>query len=199
MGGAKQRATTTAPPHPRAPTVIPAQAGTPHPPTLPRFPNSSLPLLGGRLGGGCEATSHRRRSFAPPIAHAAPRPPHARLSPTGIPAPPHRHSCAGRNPRAPKAPSQSTPSPIHPSPLLGGRLGGGCGAPSHRRRSFAPPIIHAAPPIAHAAPPTATARIVSIIIPAPPLPSFLRRQEWWVRRSGRGGRPALARNLPPPT
>ncbi len=53
-----------------------------------------------------------------------------------IPAPPSRHSCAGRNPRT-HAPSPSS-SPIHPSPLLGGRLGGGCGAPSDHQRSSTP-------------------------------------------------------------
>ncbi len=69
---------------------------------------------------------------------------------------PLRHSCAGRNPRAPTP----TPSPIHPSPLPGGRLGGGWNAPSRHCG------LHA--PIATPLPFSSFPR---------PLPSFLRRQE----------------------
>ena len=85
--------------------------------------------------------------------------------------------------RTPSPPS----SPIHPSPLLGGRLGGGCGAPSGCQRSSTPPA--ATPRIASTATPriapTAAARIAQppqraspqppqrapppTAIPAPPL------------------------------
>ena len=76
-----------------------------------------------------------------------------------------RHSCAGRNPlhHAPRTP----PSPIHPSPLLGGRLGGGWEAASQHRRSLAP----------QAPTPAAAPRISPSVIPVSPSPSFLRRQE----------------------
>ena len=107
------------------------------------------------------------------------------------------------------APQRTKPlpsSPIHPSPLLGGRLGGGCGAPSIHQRPKWPPAL---PP----------ERIHTSVIPT--IPSFLRRQECAQRRRppgsclrrndgegaemygrgdrGVGERLADARSLPPPT
>ena len=109
-----------------------ANLANPHAPHYPPIPSPihPSPLPGGRLGGGCEATSvcqpprlHLDRLSRPtraPSVIPAPR--------SVIPAPPYRHSCAGRNPHAPHYPP--IPSPIHPSPLSGGRLGGGCEATS---------------------------------------------------------------------
>ena len=86
------------------------------------------PLLGGRLGGGWEAPIVHQRSnrrFRHPCA-----------PPLVIPAPPSRHSCAGRNHSTHQATrTKHLPKKIHPSPLLGGRLGGGWEAPSDHQRS----------------------------------------------------------------
>ena len=75
-------------------------------------------------------------SFPAPLSVIPASPSVLPAPPSVIPAPPYRHSCAGRN-RAPfrhscagRNPHAShyppIPSPIHPSPLPGGRLGGGC-------------------------------------------------------------------------
>ena len=135
-----------APPHsviPAPPIVIPAQTGTcPRPPPLHLSPNSSLPPFRGEARWGV-----RRTERPPAIVRAAPPTAAARVSPTGIPVPPHRrsahlinrHSCAPfpsflRRQEPARARHHFTPPPIHPSPLLGGRLGGGCGAPSDHQR-----------------------------------------------------------------
>ena len=140
----------------RPPTVIPAQAGTtPHPPNTPSSPNSSLPPGRGEVRWGVgrhepgppviRAPIHSRRSSPPPLSC-----PCRRYTSPSFPRP-HRHSCAPppsflrrQEPR----PSRPTPPPplIHPSPLPGGRLGGGWGATSQAHQSFAPRSIHTAPP-----------------------------------------------------
>ncbi len=116
-------------------------APTPLPYSLP--PIHPSPLPGGRLGGGWEVASKRRPLFLHPDG------PSSFLRPL-------RHSCAGRNLRAPTPLPYSLP-PIHPSPLPGGRLGGGWEVASQRW------------------PLSPTPRSL-LVIPAPP-PSFLRRQE----------------------
>ena len=80
------------------------------------------PLPGGRLGGGCEATSQHHQSRHAPIAHATP-PPHPRASIRHTPAP-SRHSCAGRNP--PTSTHQATPTrKFIPPPSQGARRNDG--------------------------------------------------------------------------
>ncbi len=127
------------------------------------------------MGGGSPKPSP---PTAPtPITQTAPR--------SVVPAPPPRHSCAGRNPRrtpirhscAGRNPRRQErahartlpPLPqIHPSPLPGGRLGGGWKPqttaadrthPNHPNRT---PSVIPAPPPRHS---------------RAPHPSFLRRQE----------------------
>ncbi len=107
-----------------------------------------------------------------------PAPPHPSFPP------PNRHSCAGRN-RATTHPHLTSPlSPIHPSPLPGGRLGGGWDAASERQppsTTRSPlPVVPALPTVI---PAQAGTRASPTVIPAPPTvipapqPSFLRRQE----------------------
>ena len=60
-----------------------------------------------------------------------------------------------------------TPTPIHPSPLLGGRLGGGWNAAIRRRQSRYTPIAHATPSVTPT-PPSITPT-PSSISPTPPL------------------------------
>ena len=81
-----------------------------------------------------------------------------------IPAPPSPSFLRRQEPaaapahQAPTHAPTNSPKKIHPSPLLGGRLGGGCDAPSiYQRPSGRPSLLHS-------------------VIPAP-FPSFLRRQE----------------------
>ena len=108
-----------------APSVIPAQAGThahrtTHPPPAPS-PNSSLPPSRGEVRWGVRShkpappSVPRSDRLAPgiftPIAHSAPLPGAPALAADISPSPPP----------TPRPPS----SPIHPSPLPGGRLGGG--------------------------------------------------------------------------
>ena len=98
--------------HSRAPSVIPAQAGTQPPATTPRstssaqpsptLPNSSLPPSRGEVRwgvGGPEPSSavvsHPKRPFHPPMSPFPPFPRPLRHSHAPI-----RHSCAGRNLRA---------------------------------------------------------------------------------------------------
>ena len=91
------------------------------------FPNSSLPPSRGEARWGVEGCERLPTALLHPdrlcLISVAPA-----LS--VIPAlfssflPPLRHSCAGRNPPRPNTPFL-LPSPIHPSPLPGGRLGGG--------------------------------------------------------------------------
>ncbi len=182
MGGGRPRAGAGVPPSPTS-SVIPAPpprhscAGRnprrqepAHPPTPPS-PIHPSPLLGGRLGGGWEAPSGRRSNYAPP----SPTPPAA----TAV-----RHSCsfpsflrrqepaqaAGTAPTHPHSP----PSPIHPSPLLGGRLGGGWEAPSVRKSNYAPQSPrHPSPP----PPSVIPAQAGTYRHSCAPSPSFLRRQE----------------------
>ena len=178
---------------PAPPTVIPAPppsflrrqepapAGTHHHhPTSP-IPNSSLPPSRGEVRWGVECCEPPPRPYTPrsptraPLRHSC--------APTVIPAQAgnprpsrhsrahHRHSCAGRNlcRQEPTTTIQLPPSPIHPSPLPEGRLGGGWNAASRRTTRTAPqsptPSITTRAPLRHPhAPP---------VIPTP-LPSFLR-------------------------
>ncbi len=97
-------------------------------------------------------------------------------------------------PAAPTTHSTPTPSPIQPSPLPGGRLGGGWNATSYHARRTAPrsPMPHlrrtrALPPFLHplrhscASLPSFLRPSPSFLRPSPsflrPPPSFLRRQE----------------------
>ena len=59
------------------------------------------------------------------------------------------------------------------------------------------PISHAAPRPPHRASPHPSFLRPPIVIPAPPLPSFLRRQEWWGR--GLGCWRAVGERALPPT
>ena len=120
------------------------------------LPNSSLPPSRGEVRWVVG-----RHECAPPLGRT-----------TIAYATPIRHSCAGRNPddlhrqcalQHPDGPPKPLPnSPIHPSPLSGGRLGGGWGATSVRHRSCRLLFVTPAPPLSS---------------PPRPLPSFLRRQE----------------------
>ena len=94
---------------PRARRRYPA-APTTHPTSSPSSPIHPSPLLGGRLGGGCDATSQPHQSRCPFSV---------------IPAQAGTHALAAGIPRAHHSPNTLPPSPIHPSPLPGGRLGGG--------------------------------------------------------------------------
>ena len=148
---------------------------TPPPSPVP-FPNSSLPPTRGevrwRVGSLDRPPPLSNTSIAPPTPF--PSFPH----PLVIPAPPpsflrrqeSAHATALRVPRPTpsRTPSRTpAPSPIHPSPLPGGRLGGGWEASNIHRRSPTPrsPLP---PRFRHPRTPS--------IIPTPP-PSFLRRQE----------------------
>ncbi len=130
---------------PAPPSVIPAQAGTHAPPRVSHhahqppsshpFPNSSLPPSRGEVRwgvGGHEPPPPSRapRSLTPPSAQSrAPqsltplplrpvaRPDHSPHSPSVIPAPPLRHSCAGRNHAPPRASHHAhQPPSSHPFP-----------------------------------------------------------------------------------
>ncbi len=185
MGGGTPRADTTNRPTPRSltphlrrtraplllpsflrpPSVIPAQAGT-HPPHHPPPPSPihPSPLPGGRLGGGWNAASRHHQSPHATIAHPA-SPPHPRPSPPSvIPAPPFRHSCAGRNPPTPPSP---TPFPNSSLPPPRGEVRWGV-----ERREPTPPIAprHDRSPRISAAP----APLSSFRHSCAPLPSFLR-------------------------
>ena len=115
--------------------------------------------------GRNQATSQfgARRSPTPPAVHAA--------SPPNKPKKTTLNT--SRHPAQPVPPS----SPIHPSPLLGGRLGGGWNAASR-----APSPARSADPL-----PSFLRSYSSFLRP---LPSFLRRQE-------PGDLPSLARGAPP--
>ncbi len=156
MGGARQRAfanhpplhldrlsrpTRTSPsflrPSPSflrpSPSFLRRQEPT-HPNTLSSS-NSSLPPSRGEVRWGVRGnerlpTTLPYTSIASPVLPAPLRHSCAPLrhSCAGRNRAPFRHSCAGRNPHAPHYPP--IPSPIHPSPLPGGRLGGGCEATS---------------------------------------------------------------------
>ncbi len=138
-------------------------AGRNHPPSP--FPNSSLPPKRGEVRWGVGGTER------PPSVH--PSPPFTRHS--RAPPPPLSVIPAQAGTAPPVIPAQAgttptplPPSPIHPSPLLGGRLGGGWEAPSRHQRSSGRP---------RSPPRTPPERIHTPVIPASPLPSFLRRQE----------------------
>ncbi len=115
-----------------------------HSPNTPPSPNSSLPPSRGEVRWGVERREPARQSRCAPIAwHRSP----ALLL--------FRRSCVSsssflrrQEPRRPPAPrhsggptthpTSSPPSPIHPSPLPGGRLGGGWNAASQRTNRAAP-------------------------------------------------------------
>ena len=184
------------------PSVIPAQAGT-HlaPPPLPSpFPNSSLPPSRGEVRWGVRGnarlpTALAYTPIAPPVIPAPlpsflrpsviPAPLPSFLRPSVIPAP-LRHSCAGRNPPRPTSPPPP-PSPIHPSPLPGGRLGGGCEATrvcqplSPTPRSPLPPF----PPTLHRRHPPST-----VATHSPSFPRPLRHSRAPSRHSCAGRNPA---------
>ena len=141
------------------------------------------------MGGGTPRTSAANRATP---RSPAPRPDRPRLSPfrhSCAPLPPllrpsSRHSCAGRNhptshPASPIHPPHTTKrarsSPIHPSPLSGGRLGGGWNATNQRRQSRHAPIARATPQ--SPAPRPDRPRLSPFRHSCAPLPSFLRRQE----------------------
>ena len=174
MGGGRPRATTSG----RAAARTLRSASTPpsFPRPLPSFlrrqeptapqhsfpapiPNSSLPPSRGEVRWGV------RGREPPPAAEPPPAPPE-RIHASVIPAPPPRHSCAGRNPPHPNTPFPP-PSPIHPSPLPGGRLGGGWEAASHHQRPSGrphpPERIHAS---AIPAPSVIPAPAIAIICPS---------------------------------
>ena len=184
----------------RSPHSFPPQSPLPPFPPLPRetpqftpplcqggrAPIHPSPLPGGRLGGGWEATNQHHRSSRAPIVPPHPHRTHPlrracpsrhTRTPFAIPAPPFRHSCAGRN----HPPQHPPPPPIHPSPLEGGRLGGGWKVASQHHRSpratIAPPHPHRTHPSVAPAPPAKPASPLAIptlsVIPAPPQ-SFLR-------------------------
>ena len=142
----------------------------------PLPPIHPSPLLGGRLGGGWEAASvHQRPSGRPHSSRTYPRFRHScPSSPSFLRLFRHscallRHSCAGRNPR--NLTAAPPPSPIHPSPLEGGRLGGGWEAASvHQRPSGHPHSSRTYPRFRHSYPPPPPSFLR-------PIPSFLRRQE----------------------
>ena len=147
---------------------------SPHsfPPQSPPPPIHPSPLPGGRLGGGWEATNQHHRSSRAPIA-----PPHAHRTHPLRRAYPSRHTRIPSATPAPPSPSflrrqepptsTSASSPIHPSPLPGGRLGGGWKVASQHHRSPHAPITHATHPSRH----SCAGRNPR------PLPSFLRRRE----------------------
>ena len=105
-------------------SVIPTQAGTHHPPpTPPPFPNSSLPPSRGEVRWGVEARERARGRCAKPRSPTQP-PPQARcLQPPASVIPAFPPSFLRR--QEPTHSHTTSPSPIHPSPLPGGRLGGG--------------------------------------------------------------------------
>ena len=96
------------------------------------------------MGGGRPRASTSGRAAARTLRSASTPPSSPRPLPSFLR--PLRHSCAGRNPPHPNTPFPP-PSPIHPSPLPGGRLGGGWAAASHHqrpsRRPHPPERIHA--------------------------------------------------------
>ena len=177
-----------------------------HPPApLRRIPNNPE-----QIRTTLNKPEHRR---TPRPDRTAPRitPESARSKKPNKPAP-HRHSGAGRNlrpnrhSRAPK----HLPKKIHPSPLLGGRLGGGWDAASvHRRSSGRPHSSREHPPNGHS--------YAGRNPGGPPKPLPRRRPSLAERAAtargavpacagmtergdrGVGGRLALARCLAPPT
>ncbi len=154
---------TPAPPTviPAPPTVIPAQAGTcagrnpPPPSNFPPSPIHPSPLPGGRLGGGWNAASRRTTRTAPQSPTPSITP--ARPSPSFL------------RRQEPATTIQLPPSPIHPSPLPGGRLGGveRREPPHHPHRApIAHPFHHPRAPLRHPHAPTAIPA-PSPVIPAP--------------------------------
>ncbi len=159
-------------------------AGIPPSPRPTLFPNSSLPPSRGEVRWGVERRKPAPQSRHAPIARVAfrstipalPRRSSPSVVPLSrhssfsvIPARPFRHSCVGRNARSPRASRRAhaqPSSPIHPSPLPGGRLGGGWNAASQHRSRDTPRIAHIA---------------FRSTIPALS-PSFLRRQEHGLQR-----------------
>ena len=210
MGGATPRAGAPIAPAPIAPaappllslSVIPAP-----PPQRADAPIHPSPLPGGRLGRGCEATRRRTNRILPPITPAAPhhfcvpspagRRPNSSLPPLrgevrwGV----RRHAPAHQSHPAPidyaappllspsiipAPPPQRAGAPIHPSPLPGGRLGGGCDA-THRRTNRARPDrlcrTSATLPLRHSCAPSPMERR-----PNSSLPPSRGEVRWGVRR-----------------
>jgi len=103
-------------------------------------PNSSLPPSKEEVRRGWEASSERQpppipRSLPPSSLHLSPTP--RSLLPSFLRPPPS--FLRGQEPaRLPQQPPP--PSPIHPSPLPGGRLGGGWEVPSERQPPSYTPI-----------------------------------------------------------
>ena len=126
-------------------------------PTPAPFPNSSLPPSRGEVRWGVEAREPRTKPRSQPDP------------PPATPAPPSRHSCAGRNHPPPL--NNPPPSPIHPSPLPGGRLGGGW-----ESRASTAAVPH---PIRH----SCAGRNPRSRRPIAPIPSIRQRRE--APRSGR--------------
>ena len=150
------------------------------------------------MGGGTPRASKAivRAPIAPFRHSCAPLPSFLRRQ---EPAPPIHRSCLRRNdgvgagknlptpnaPTHPNAPNQhpptNSPKKIHPSPLPGGRLGGGWEAASVYRRVSGRHALSVIPAQAgtHPPPPFPLPSFLrpSPVIPASPLSSFLRRQE----------------------
>ncbi len=138
-----------------------------HPPPFLHRPPSVIPASPSPPFLGC-----------PPSAIPAPPSPSFLRPSSVIPAPLFRHSCAPLPSflRRQEPTQHPRPSPIHPSPLPGGRLGGGWEAaivlprslchPHTRAQdpSFAPPLAIRAPP-RHSRPPSPFAPLR--VIPAP--------------------------------
>ena len=98
----------------------------------------------------------------------------------------------------------NSPKNIHPSPLLGGRLGGGWDVASDYQRSFAPrsPTLRLDRRAAHLIHCHSGAFLSSFLRRQEWgrlrfFPSFLRRQEW--REAGRCSEQGLVRGSLPPT
>ena len=199
------------------------------------------PLPGGRLGGGWDAASERPRLRRAPIAHTTPTVPSPSLPSPPRPLPhvfspqplsvipaqagtraalPHNsihHTRAHRrHPADPHPHPSAMSSPIHPSPLPGGRLGGGWDAASALHQPLAPrparpaPLTVPAPslpspprPLRHPAPSSVYALPVttspSPVTPAPsPAPCPLHHSRAPLRHSCAGRNPPpTAATLPP--
>ena len=152
----------------------------PHPHIL--FPNSSLPPSRGEVRWGVEepraaATSRARPDHPSPSPHVIPAPPSS-----VIPAQAGTHT-------------RTSPSPIHPSPLPGGRLGGGWKAPSRRHQPCAPRSPIPLPPTRHSCTPPS-------VIPAqagtrtPIRHSCAPLRHSCAGRNDEGGRGAIGANSP---
>ena len=148
------------PPFQESPAKCPISADPPIRPYLvdtrvyaPDSPFCRRPLPGGRLGGGCKAPSRApspARSADPPPATPAPLPVIPAPFPSFLRRQEPTHPNTQSFPNSSLSPDQRGGAPIHPSPLPGGRLGGGCEAPSRApspaRSTDPPPATPARPP-----------------------------------------------------